>query len=163
SEGEMTDTPSSPLKWWAGLGLETADQDVPSQCSIRVSFPPLPTAHTSWSDTPSTASRRFDWGSGFGVGISVHPEASWCRAAVEHPREVDVGLGGVRDDRRFLLVDGEGRRLRSSQTAWPLAVGARYDAGSERLAMRFPDGGEVEGSAVPRGEEIEIDYHGRTV
>jgi len=83
--------------------------------------------------------------------------------ALEHPREVEVGLGGVRDDRRFMLVDGDGRRLRSSQTAWPLVIATRYDADRERLAMRFPDGTDVEGSALADGASIEIDYHGRPV
>src|SRR5262245_17891435 len=83
--------------------------------------------------------------------------------ALEHPDEVEVGPRGVRDDRRFVLVDGEGRRLRSSLTAWPTAIATRYDAGAERLSMRFPDGGEVEGSALGTGAELRFDYHGREV
>ena len=65
--------------------------------------------------------------------------------ALAHPVEVDVGPRGVRDDRRFVLVDGDGLRLRSSLTAWPTTIAARYDAEAERLSMRFPDGRETEG------------------
>src|SRR6266550_730396 len=100
---------------------------------------------------------------GGGRALSLISTTPVKNFALEHPGEVEVGWGGVRDDRRFMLVDGDGRRLRSSQTAWPLAIAARYDAATERLAVRFPDGRDVEGSAMADGEQIEIDYHGRPV
>jgi uncharacterized protein YcbX len=72
----------------------------------------------------------------------------------DHPDEVEVTLRGVVENRRFFLVDGEGNRLRSSLTAWPIAVQGHYDAARERLWMRFPSGGEVEASAIGRGPEV---------
>ncbi len=83
--------------------------------------------------------------------------------ALEHPLEVEVSPRGARHDRRFVLIGPDGARLRSSQTAWPGPIAARYDAENERLATRFPDGEEVEGSAGAGGEEVGFDYHGRWV
>jgi uncharacterized protein YcbX len=62
--------------------------------------------------------------------------------------EVYLGARGVVDNRRFFLVDGDGRRLRSSLTAWPVVVSATYDDDREELTMRFPDGRELAASAV---------------
>jgi uncharacterized protein YcbX len=68
--------------------------------------------------------------------------------------EVVLTGAGIVDNRRFLLVDGDGRRLRSSLTAWPVVVSARYDEAREELTMRFPDGREVRGGACANGERI---------
>lgn len=80
--------------------------------------------------------------------ISVAPVRGF---QLEHPEEVELTLGGVVENRRFFLVDGEGSRLRSSLTAWPIAVEGRYDAARERMWMRFPGGREVKGSALGSG------------
>jgi MOSC domain-containing protein len=89
--------------------------------------------------------------------ISVTPVRGFRFA---HPDEVDVTQRGVVENRRFFLVDGEGNRLRSSLTAWPIAVEGRYDATPERLWMRFPGGCEVEGSALGTGAEVEGVFKG---
>jgi uncharacterized protein YcbX len=68
--------------------------------------------------------------------------------------EVFLGEHGVVDNRRFFLVDGDGRRLRSSLTAWPVVVSAAYDEDREELAMRFPDGRELAASAVAGDESV---------
>ena len=83
--------------------------------------------------------------------ISVTPVRGF---QFEHPEEVEVTTRGVVENRRFYMVDGEGNRLRSSLTAWPIAVQGRYDAERERLWMRFPGGREAEGSALGRGPEV---------
>jgi uncharacterized protein len=80
-----------------------------------------------------------------------------------HPDEVELTTAGVVENRRFVLVDGEGKRLRSSLTPWPVRVVGSYDAAAERLWMRFPDGAEVEGSALELGESVHVDFDGRTV
>lgn len=61
---------------------------------------------------------------------------------------------GVAENRRFMLVDENGERLRSSVTYWPIPLAARYDAERETLSVRFPDGTVTEGSALELGEEI---------
>ena len=80
-----------------------------------------------------------------------------------HPQEVELTSAGVVENRRFMLVDGDGRRLRSSQTPWPVVVRGEYDAAAERLRIEFPDGSVVDGSALGSGEPFETDYHDRTV
>jgi uncharacterized protein YcbX len=82
---------------------------------------------------------------------------------LQHPEVVFVDRDGVAENRRFFLVDGEGRRLRSSRTAWPVLVSAEYDALDERLALRFPDGVVVEGSALELGEEFPCNVDGSDV
>jgi uncharacterized protein YcbX len=89
--------------------------------------------------------------------ISVTPVK--CMA-LHHPDSIDLTAGGVLENRRFLLVDGEDRRLRSSLTSWPMPIRPEYDPDLERLTLRFPDGTVVEGSAHGSGEAVEIDLHG---
>jgi uncharacterized protein len=79
--------------------------------------------------------------------ISVAPVKGFL---LQHPEEVELTARGVVENRRFLLVDGDGNRLRSSQTAWPIVVRGSYDAASETLRMTFPDG-DVDGSALGNG------------
>jgi uncharacterized protein YcbX len=92
--------------------------------------------------------------------ISVTPVKCF---ALDHPGPIELTEGGVLENRRFMLVDGEGRRLRSSLTSWPMVIRAGYDPGTERLWMRFPDGTELEGSALGAGDPVSVDVHGRTV
>jgi uncharacterized protein YcbX len=92
--------------------------------------------------------------------ISVTPVRCF---RLEHPDAVELTEHGVVEDRRFYLADGDGRRLRSSLTAWPVVVSAEYDLDREELRMRFPDGDEVDGSALGLGETIRSDFSGREV
>ena len=92
--------------------------------------------------------------------ISVTPVKCF---ALSHPDSVELTEAGVLENRRFLLVDGEGTRLRSSLTSWPTVLRADYDAAAERLRISFPDGAAVEGSALGDGTVFDVDYHGRLV
>jgi uncharacterized protein YcbX len=92
--------------------------------------------------------------------ISVTPVKGF---ALVHPEAVDLTERGVVENRRFFLVDGEGRRLRSSLTEWPCLVHGEYEPEEEILAMRFPDGREVEGSALDLGEEVVGEFSGGVV
>jgi uncharacterized protein len=92
--------------------------------------------------------------------ISVTPVKCF---ALSHPESIELTAGGVPENRRFLLVDGEGRRLRSSLTSWPTVVRVGYDSAAERLRMTFPDGVVVEGDALGDGEALDVDYHERIV
>ncbi len=55
---------------------------------------------------------------------------------------------GVVDDRRFAVVRASGRALYTAELKRLLGATARWDPARERLAIRFADGAEVEGSAV---------------
>jgi uncharacterized protein len=89
--------------------------------------------------------------------ISVTPVKGF---ALTHPGDVELTRDGVVGDRRFLLVNADGKRLRSSLTAWPIVVSGEYDAATELLRLRFPDGAVVEDSALGSGPVREWDYHG---
>jgi MOSC domain-containing protein len=88
--------------------------------------------------------------------ISVTPVKCF---ALDHPDSIALTEGGVPANRRFLLVDGENRRLRSSLTSWPMVIRARYDVAADRLWMRFPDGTELEEGALGTGAAVEVDMH----
>jgi uncharacterized protein YcbX len=92
--------------------------------------------------------------------ISVTPVKGF---ALLHPDEVELTADGVVGDRRFLLVNADGKRLRSSLTAWPIVVYGEYDAAAERLRLRFPDGAVVEDTALGAGAVREWDLHGGDV
>ena len=81
--------------------------------------------------------------------------------ALVHPDEVEVTERGVVENRRFLLVDGEGRRLRSSLTVWPIAVRGAYDARAETLQMSFPTARASRKRALGEGELVRPEFgHG---
>jgi uncharacterized protein YcbX len=82
---------------------------------------------------------------------------------LRHPASVELGPDGVVENRRFFLVDGAGNRLRTSLTAWPALVKARYDPLAERLALGFPDGTEIEEDAHGSGERLICQAGGRDV
>jgi uncharacterized protein len=88
--------------------------------------------------------------------ISITPVRGF---ALRHPDEVELTQEGVLGDRRFLLVNADGKRLRSSLTAWPIVVSGEYDPSAERLRLRFPDGAVVEESALGSGSERQWDLH----
>jgi MOSC domain-containing protein len=83
--------------------------------------------------------------------IATAPVKGFALAARD---EVYLGERGVVDNRRFFLVDGEGRRLRSSLTPWPVVVSGTYDEDREELTMRFPDGRELTAGAVGGDETV---------
>ena len=88
--------------------------------------------------------------------ISITPVKGF---ALLHPDEVELTQIGVVGDRWFVLVDADGKRLRSSLTAWPIAVSGTYDSDNERLRIRFPDGAVVEHSALGGGPAQEWNFH----
>jgi uncharacterized protein YcbX len=81
---------------------------------------------------------------------------------LSHPDEVELTAHGAVENRRFLLVDEEGRRLRSSLTVWRAPVSADWDPAAERLRVQV-DGEAVEGSALPVAEPFPIECGGREV
>ena len=92
--------------------------------------------------------------------ISVTPVKCF---ALSHPEEIELTEQGVLENRRFLLVDGEGKRLRSSLTSWPMVLRAHYDRPAERLRITFPDGEVIEETALGNGVVLDLDYHDRPV
>jgi uncharacterized protein YcbX len=74
--------------------------------------------------------------------------------------EVELLESGVRGDRRFYFVTERGRLVSNKDYAPLQLVRADYDAVSDILSLRFPDGDVVEGE-VRRGEQVDTTFHKR--
>jgi len=79
-----------------------------------------------------------------------------------HPNEVTLERTGVLENRRFHIVDGDGRRYNQIRSGGLVQIRPEYDAAAGRLALHFPDGSVAEGHVVP-GAEITTDFYGRPV
>src|SRR5690349_9134195 len=67
---------------------------------------------------------------------------------------------GVRENRRFHVVDAEGRRYNQLRNGALVQIRPEYEG--EWLALRFPDGTTAEGE-VTLGAPISTDFYGRIV
>jgi len=65
--------------------------------------------------------------------------------ALNQPGSVTVGYSGIVEDRRFHLVDAEGRLLTQREQGKLVQVAAEYSADTEVLTLNFPDGHVVDG------------------
>jgi len=93
------------------------------------------------------------------AGFNVAPVKS---LGLEHPDELLLDPEGVRENRRFFLVDADDRLFRGAYHGPLVAVRPAYDAAAERLALTFPDGSSVEADA--RGvSDVVGDFWGRPV
>lgn len=79
-----------------------------------------------------------------------------------HPDEVQLDLTGVLENRRFYIVDADGRRYGQIRNGRLVRVRPEYDAETEQLTLTFPDGTVADGT-VELGEEITTDFYGRPV
>jgi uncharacterized protein YcbX len=79
-----------------------------------------------------------------------------------HPDSVLLEDTGVRENRRFHIVDADGRRFNQLRDGGLVQIRPDYDAESERLALTFPDGTSAAGT-VTLGDEITTDFYGRPV
>ena len=90
------------------------------------------------------------------------PSVSWLTTApikglaLVDEDEVLLERHGVPHNRRFCLVDGEGRRYGALRDGRLMQIRPRYDPAADRLELRFPDGTVVEGEVV-LGEAITTD------
>jgi uncharacterized protein YcbX len=82
--------------------------------------------------------------------ISIAPVKS---LGLVHPDEVDVGRHGVVGNRRFWLVDEEGRLYNNKRNGPMVRIRPEWDEESRVLALTFPDGRRVEG-VVELGAEV---------
>ena len=58
---------------------------------------------------------------------------------------------GAAGDRRFFLVDADGRLFNAERLGPLVGVQARYDAAGNTLELRFPDGAVVSGEVSTNG------------
>lgn len=74
--------------------------------------------------------------------INIAPVKSMSLVSLEAAR---LELGGIVDDRRFYLVNGQGRLLTRRQVGKLAQLTAAWDADAESLRIGFPDGGAIDG------------------
>jgi uncharacterized protein YcbX len=77
-----------------------------------------------------------------------------------HPDVVDLQLGGVRGDRRFWLVDEDGRLFNNKRNGPMVTIRPEWDEATHELALDFPDGTRV-GGVVELGEPVAAVLYGR--
>lgn len=82
--------------------------------------------------------------------------------ALVHPQEIQLEPFGVADNRRFHIVDEDGRRYGQIRNGTLVRVAPTYDADADLLSLLFPDG-EVAAGEVVLGEPIVTDFYGRAV
>jgi uncharacterized protein YcbX len=91
--------------------------------------------------------------------ISISPVKG---LALVHPGEVMLARTGVPENRRFHIVDADGRRYNQLRNGGLVRIKQDYDAALGRLVLRFPDGRAAEGE-VRLGDEVTTDFYGRPV
>ena len=77
--------------------------------------------------------------------IAIAPVKS---LALTHPDEVELGPLGVRENRRFYLVDEDGRLLNGKRLGRLALTIADYDDTARTLALRLPSGDVVAGEVA---------------
>jgi uncharacterized protein YcbX len=82
------------------------------------------------------------------------PTVSWLSIApvkglaLVHPQEVQLEPTGVTANRRFYLVDADGRQFGLLRNGRLVQIRPEYDEAADRLSLRFPDGSTVAGEIV---------------
>ena len=79
---------------------------------------------------------------------------------LHHPAEVDLTARGAAEDRRFYLVDGDGRLVGGVKHGILVQVRPEWEPEAARLTLTFPDGSRVEGE-VGLGDDVETDFYGK--
>lgn len=87
--------------------------------------------------------------------ISIAPVKS---LGLVHPDEVLVESHGVTGNRRFWLVDEDGRLFNSKRHGPMVRVAPEWDEESRVLALTFPDGTRVDG-VVELGARVDAQLH----
>jgi uncharacterized protein YcbX len=76
--------------------------------------------------------------------------------------EVELELTGVRENRRFHLIDDDGRLINGKFAGTLVQVAATAGRDGESLSLRFPDG-SVQAGPVTLGNGVETNFYGRPV
>ncbi|HYN70541.1 MAG TPA: MOSC N-terminal beta barrel domain-containing protein [Candidatus Eisenbacteria bacterium] len=80
---------------------------------------------------------------------------------LEHPEVVELTATGVLEDRRFYVIDDDGRLVDQLIAGRLVQVKAHTDPAATTLRLAFP-GGTVIDAPVELGEAVETHVHGRT-
>jgi uncharacterized protein len=80
-----------------------------------------------------------------------------------HPDEVQLDKTGVLENRRFYLVDADGRRYGQIRNGRIVQVRPDYDSATDHLTLTFPDGTVAAGHVETAPDPIVTDFYGRPV
>ena len=75
-----------------------------------------------------------------------------------HPDEIELEPHGVRGNRRFWLVDRNGRLFNNKRNGPMVRIRPEWDEETRQLALTFPDGARVEGT-VELGEAVDAEMY----
>jgi uncharacterized protein YcbX len=82
--------------------------------------------------------------------------------AIQELQQVELARHGVENDRRFCIVDADGRMLNAKRVQAFIAVRPRFDDAMRRLRLTMPDGSNVE-ETIDLGRAITVSIYGRSV
>jgi uncharacterized protein YcbX len=88
--------------------------------------------------------------------ISIAPVKS---LHLVHPEEVELTNSGVMGDRRFWLLDADGRLANGKRFPQLMQIRPQWDEPTRRLAFDLPGGERVEGTVEP-GKQVEAVLYG---
>ena len=91
--------------------------------------------------------------------IHISPVKSLALSEVD---SIHVGTKGIENDRRFLVLDSDGKVVSQRQIGKLAQVSSEYSVDSDELTLTFPDGGVVTGRPSPV-REIATMLWGRVV
>lgn len=91
--------------------------------------------------------------------ISIAPVKA---LALVHPREVRLERFGIRQNRRFYLVDEAGALVNGKRLGRLVQVVPEYSDDERTLTLRMPEGGVVAGE-VAAGDVVTTSFYGRSV
>jgi MOSC domain-containing protein len=98
----------------------------------------------------------------------VSPQVAWIHVApikalaIQELERVELGRLGVENDRRFCIVDPDGKMLNAKRVHRFVAVRPRVDDATNRLVLGMPDGSKVEGE-IDLGRAVTVSIYGRNV
>lgn len=89
------------------------------------------------------------------TGLALTPVKATQLRTVDR---IALALDGVRENRRFFLIDDQGRMVNSKSLGVLEQVVADYDDGARLLRLTLP-GGEVLEAPVSHGEQVETSFY----
>lgn len=96
--------------------------------------------------------------------MSAH--VSWIHVApikalaIQELKEVELGRLGVENDRRFCIVDPDGKMLNAKRVQRFVAIRPQFDVETRTLVLDMPDGSKVKGP-VRLGDAITVSIYRR--
>ena len=102
------------------------------------------------------------------MSAAAGPRVAWIHVApikalaIQELREVRLDRLGVESDRRFCIVDPDGKMLNAKRVPAFVAIRPRFDDAMRELVLNMPDGSKVEGVA-DLGRAVAVTIYGRSV